>query len=388
MPITLQQEEQGSGCCSIGPGTKPSRSAKQAVEFVDGAEADYEHSEKDETKYLSKAQVDKLRKSRYAMVGAHSAVQICSWNKKAIKQEGVCYKQKFYGIECANCAQMSPSVLWCNENCVFCWRPMEWMRNKNLDEIEVDGPDKIISGTIKQRQKLLTGFGGIPNLNMARFEKAQMPTHWAISLSGEPTLYPKICELIAEIKKLPSTKSIFLVTNAQKTDVFEKMVTNPDFLPTQLYVSLDAPDEEQFKKINRSVHQDGWQRLQDSMKVISGLQTRKVVRVTLMKNINDDESKIKQWSGLVWSMKPEFLEIKSYMHIGDSRSRLSRDNMPTFEEIENWSKKFSEISGYVYKDFSRPSRIALLVRPDLKDKNTKLKFSREELGLNGEGIDF
>src|SRR3989344_2870651 len=217
MPIVLEAVEHNDecGCHSHEANPLPAQ-----VQEFDGAEMNYGHSEKDETKFLSKEQVEKLKKSKYAMVGSHSAVQICSWNKKAIRQEGVCYKQKFYGIECASCAQMSPSVLWCNENCVFCWRPMEWMRNVNLEDIEVDEPAKIIAGTVVQRQKLLTGFGGLASVNKARYERSKMPTHWAISLSGEPTLYPKICELIAEIRSLPATKSVFLVTNAQKTDVF------------------------------------------------------------------------------------------------------------------------------------------------------------------------
>ena len=376
MPIELQVIEDVHSQTSCGP------------QEYDGAESEYEHSAKDETKFLSEKQVEKLKKSKYALVGSHSAVQICSWNKKSIKQQGACYKQKFYGIECDRCAQMSPTVLWCNENCVFCWRPMEWMRNVNLEDVEVDEPKKIIQGTIKQRQKLLTGFGGLPDLNKKRFDRAQLPSHWAISLSGEPTLYPKICELIAEIKKLPTTKSIFLVTNAQKTDVFEKMLTNQEFLPTQLYVSLDAPNEEHFNSVNRASHKNGWQRLLNSMEVISKLDTRKVVRLTLIKGINDDTQYLKEWSDVIWKMKPEFLEIKSYMHIGDSRSRLSRENMPTYDEIKDWSEKFAQASGYIFKDFSKPSRITLLVRPDLKDKNTKLEFARKEMGLSGEGIDF
>ncbi|MCR4336070.1 MAG: 4-demethylwyosine synthase TYW1, partial [archaeon] len=315
-------------------------------------------------------------------------VQICSWNKKAIKQEGVCYKQKFYGIECNACAQMSPTVLWCNENCIFCWRPMEWMRNVNLDETDIDEPKKIIQGTIKQRQKLLTGFGGIEGINLKHFKKAQMPSHWAISLSGEPTLYPKICELIAEIKELPSTKSVFLVTNAQKTEVFEKMATDSKYLPNQLYVSLDAPNEEMFNDVNRASHKDGWQRLMNSLKVISKLNTRKVVRITLIKGLNDNEEYLEKWGEVVKKISPEFVEIKSYMHLGESRSRLSKENSPLFEEIESWAKKFCKVSGYIYKDFSKPSRISLLVRPDLKDKNTKLEFARKELGIEGEGIDF
>ena len=342
----------------------------------------------EETKFLSEKQVAKLRKSRYAIVGSHSGVQICSWNKKAVRQEGVCYKQKFYGIECDACAQMSPAILWCNENCVFCWRPMEWMRNSNLDELDVDEPDKIISGTVEQRKKLLSGFGGLDSVNKKRLGKSMEPSHWAISLSGEPTLYPKICELIAEIKSKPQTKSVFLVTNAQKPAVFQKMALDKNFLPTQLYVSLDAPDKGMFDKVNRAAHKGAWEILQESLALISKLETRKVIRITLIKGINDNQGFLKQWSDVVWTMKPEFLEIKSYMHLGDSRQRLARENMPDFEEIKQWSEAFAKQSGYIVKDFSRPSRIMLLVRPDLKDKNTKLKWAREAMGIKGEGIDF
>ena len=406
MPITLEVVEADSagsahkdcGCHAESHAEEAGENAGEAV--FDGAETGYEQGPRnevpahgktgarDETKFLSQKQVEKLQRAKYAMVGSHSAVQICSWNKKSIKQEGACYKQKFYGIECDRCAQMSPTVLWCNENCVFCWRPMEWMRSVNLEDVEVDGPEKIIEGTIKQRQKLLVGYKGLEGLNMNRFEHAQLPSHWAISLSGEPTLYPKICELIAEIRKLPATKSVFLVTNAQKTEVFEKMAANPEYCPTQLYVSLDAPNEEQFNKVNRASHKNGWQRLLKSMEVISELPVRKVVRLTLIKGLNDDIAFLRQWSETIWKMKPEFLEIKSYMHIGDSRSRLNRENMPTYDEIKDWTEKFCAVSGYVFKDFSKPSRITLSVRPDLKDKNTKLEFARNEMGIKGEGIDF
>ncbi|MFH1391519.1 MAG: 4-demethylwyosine synthase TYW1 [Candidatus Diapherotrites archaeon] len=341
-----------------------------------------------ETKLLSQKQVDKLKNAQYGLVGSHSAVQICSWNKKAIRQEGVCYKQKFYGVECDACAQMSPTVLWCNENCIFCWRPMEWMRDLSLDEVDIDSPKEIIEGTIKQRKMLLTGFGGLEGINLERFKEAQLPSHWAISLSGEPTLYPKICELIDEIKSLPSTKSVFLVTNAQKTEVFEKMATDSKYCPSQLYVSLDAPNKEIFNKVNRATDKNGWQNLLNSLEVISKLPVRKVVRLTLIKGLNDDEKYLQLWSDVISKMNPEFVEIKSYMHLGESRQRLKEENMPLFEEIEEWSKNFCKVSGYVYKDFSKPSRITLLVRPDLKDKNTKLKFARKELGIDEKGIDF
>jgi len=351
-------------------------------------ENDYIHSEKEETKYLSKTQVEKLKGAKYALIGSHSGVQICSWNKKALKQEGVCYKQKFYGVECEKCAQMSPTVMWCNENCIFCWRPMEWMRDQNLEELELDEPSKIIKGTIVQRKKLLIGYKGYEGMDLKKLEGAFVPSHWAISLSGEPTIYPKIGELIAELKALPETKSVFLVTNAQKTEVFEKMGSKPEFLPSQLYVSLDAPNEEMFKKVNRAIAKDGWQKLMNSLEVISKLKTRKLVRITLIKDLNDSQEYLKEWAEVVNKMKPEFVEVKSYMHLGASRERLTRENMPQFDEIKEWSDKFAEASGYVLKDSCVPSRITLLVRPDLKDRNTKFKFARDALGIKEKGIDF
>ena len=126
----------------------------------------------------------------------------------------------------------------------------------------------------------------------------------------------------------------------------------------------------------------------NSLEVISNLDTRKVLRITLIKGLNDDTKHLEKWSELIWKMKPEFLEIKSYMHIGASRSRLSRENMPTYDEINDWSQKFADVSGYFVKDFSKPSRITLSVRPDLKDRNTKLEWARNEMGIKGEGIDF
>ncbi|MDO8634418.1 MAG: 4-demethylwyosine synthase TYW1 [archaeon] len=324
--------------------------------------------------------VKQLKHKRYGIVGNHSAVQICTYNKEAIKggEKHACYKQKFYGIDCHRCAQVSPSVMWCNENCVFCWRPMEFMKDVNLDNKVIDEPAEIIKGAIKERQKLLTGLGGLPMLDKERFAEAQLPSHWAISLSGEPTLYPKICEMIAEIKALPSTKSVFLVTNAQLPDVFRKMAANQSFWPTQLYVSLDAPNEEMFKKINRSIYKDGWKRLNESLGIIGPLATRKIIRMTIIRGVNDQPEHYADWTRIIKQANPDFVEVKSYMHIGMSRQRLSRGHMLSHEEVRAFSNGLNEQLGYIFKDESERGRITLLVRQDYKDKSTFLDFANSK----------
>ena len=71
---------------------------------------------------------EEIRKSmvrqHYKIIGNHSAVKICTWLKKSMRDEGFCYKQKFYGIQSHRCLQMTPWIL-CPNRCLFCWRIIE-----------------------------------------------------------------------------------------------------------------------------------------------------------------------------------------------------------------------------------------------------------------------
>ncbi len=135
-----------------------------------------------------------MKKQQYAIVGYHSTVHICRWTKKSIIDEGVCYKEQFYGINTHKCCQMSP-WLTCQNQCLHCWRPMELDIKLNG---KIDKPKKIIEGCIQAQRKLLTGFGGNKKTNQKKYKEAQNPSQFAISLIGEPTLYPKLVELIKE----------------------------------------------------------------------------------------------------------------------------------------------------------------------------------------------
>ena len=85
--------------------------------------------------------------------------------------------------------------------------------------------------------------------------------HCALSLVGEPIMYPHINELInlLHAKKISS----FLVTNAQFPD--EIRVLQP---VTQLYVSVDAGTKESLKKIDRPLFRDFWERYLDSLRAL------------------------------------------------------------------------------------------------------------------------
>ena len=99
-----------------------------------------------------------LQKQHYEIIGKneHSGVQICRWTKKSLRDEGVCYKEKFYGIKSHLCCQMTSS-LWCPNKCIHCWRAIEFTTGKKIPG-RVDSPSEIIDGCIEAQRKLLQGF--------------------------------------------------------------------------------------------------------------------------------------------------------------------------------------------------------------------------------------
>ncbi len=307
----------------------------------------------------------------YGLVLNHSGVQICSWNKKALRNQGVCYKQIFYGIDCHRCAQMSPSLVWCQQNCIFCWRQMEWMKKIKMKKSEVDDPIKIIEETVKQRKKLIVGIKGAYDSNKKLFDEAYelFPSHWAISLSGEPTIYPRLNELINLLKERKEVRSVFLVTNGQEPNHLLRL-SKSNSLPTQLYLSLDAPNKELFDKINKSLYKNGWARLNKTLKLMSKFNCRRVIRFTLIKGLNDDEKYLKEYAKLFEMSKTDFIEVKAYMFLGLSRQRLKIENMPYHEDVINFSNKLAKfLKNYSIINEHSPSRIVLFKRNDSKYEN-------------------
>jgi tRNA wybutosine-synthesizing protein 1 len=287
-----------------------------------------------------------LQKQHYAIVGKNSAVQICRWTKKSIKDEGVCYKEKFYGIKSHGCCQMTP-WLGCPNKCIHCWRDVEMTLGNKLGK-DTDSPKKIIDGCIEAQRKLLQGFNidknsrkkQLSKANMKKFAEAQEPMQFAISLSGEPTLYEKIGELIEELRKRGKTS--FLVTNGLYSEKLKELLKKKQ-LPTQLYVSVNSPNKEEYNKFHKSSMKEAWKKLNQTLELLPllGKKTRTVFRMNLVLDLNMKKEHTKEYALLIKKSKPLFIEVKGYMAVGFARHRLGYERMPKFEDILNFSKLLS-----------------------------------------------
>ena len=288
----------------------------------------------------------------------HSAVEICSWTKKAIKQGRFCYKNRFYGIETHRCMQISQAAAWCTSRCVYCWRPNEYFM-PGADVLgNVDPPWTTMEKLRDLRRQLLSGFWGDPQADKELLREAVEPSHVTFSLSGEPLLYPYVPESIEYVREAWNVKSVFVVTAGlvpESVKRFEEMRIWPD----QFYLSLTAPNEEIYRKVSRPLLLDYWERLHKTMRILRRAPVRRVARITLIRGLNDVRHS--QWAELVERMDAHFIEVKAYMYLGRSRVRLTEYNMPEHEKIVMFSRGLLDhLPDYEFFDEDSSSRVTLI----------------------------
>jgi tRNA wybutosine-synthesizing protein 1 len=318
----------------------------------------------------SKEIINQMKKQGYRFVGDHAAVKICRWTKKSMKNQGVCYKEKFYGIKSHLCCQMTP-WLGCPNSCVHCWRAIELDFNKLINRDKIKTPKEIIAGCIKAQRKLLLGYKNHKVTNMKKYNEAQEPMQFAISLSGEPTVYEKLGDLIEELRK--KGKTSFLVTNGLYPEKIKEIAKKKQ-LPTQLYVSVNTPNKELYIKFHRSSKKDAWERLNETLNLMSGLGCRTVFRMNLVRDLNMAEGYIREYAKLIKKAKPRFIEVKGFMSVGFARQRLGYERMPTDKEMLNFVKKLAKETGLKLLDKHDFSR-AYVLGKDKKD----LKIKKSEV---------
>ena len=88
------------------------------------------------------------------------------------------------------CMETTPSLA-CANKCVFCWRhhsnPVgtEW-------KWAMDEPELILEGALENHYKMIKQMKGVPGVLPERYQEGFQVKHCALSLVGEPIMYPEI----------------------------------------------------------------------------------------------------------------------------------------------------------------------------------------------------
>ncbi len=315
-----------------------------------------------------------MKRQGYRFVGRHSAVKLCNYTTSSLKGGTTCYKNQFYGIRSWRCLQSAPT-LGCDLACRFCWRiiPEEVGINWNeLNMNEWDDPKEIVDGLIDAQRALLTGYKGNEKVDKKRLEEANDPAHVTFSLTGEPLFYPKMNDLIEEFHK--RKMSTFLVTNGTLPEALKKLKT----LPTQLYVSVQAPNKEIYEKVTRPKIQHAWENFLEFLDIFSKLSgTRKVFRLTLIKGLNMVDAK--GYAELIRRGSPDYVEVKGFVFVGGARNPsrgLGYDMMPKKDDIISFAEEIAKESGYILTDYHRPSNVALLSKNEETASKRIISFEK------------
>ena len=154
--------------------------------------------------------------------------------------------------------------------------------------------------------------------------------------------------------------STFLVTNAQYPEQIR------DLKPvTQLYCSLDAPEQQMLKEVDKPLFADYWERLNKSLEYLSQKKLRTCIRLTMVKGIND--TMFDKYAEMIQKGNPDFIEVKSYMHVGPSRERLDKENMPLHEEIVTYCKELAKyLPDHEIVSEHIPSRVIMFAKKKYK----------------------
>ena len=323
-----------------------------------------------------------LRRQGYHIVGKHSAVKRCKWYRESLLDNGECYKARFYGIKSHLCMQSTPSLQFCTQSCLFCWRIMEdeletkdgkaekaHSRETPDSTFDWDSPETVLDGLIREQKRFAEGYKGNPKANKKKVEEAFSPKLLTLSLAGEPTIYPYLGELIALAHKRGFLT--FLVTNGTLPERLESLKS----LPTQLYVSFDASNKMMYDKTCRPAHKGLWDKYMQTLKFISSVKgkTRTVLRMTLVKGYNFEDAD--GYAELIKIAQPDYVEVKSFVFVGGARNEkrgLALANMITMDEIREFAKRLAELTDYKYTDEHIPSRVALLCRDETAVRKRKI----------------
>jgi len=308
-----------------------------------------------------KRKIGIVERAGYRIVGPHkhSAVKICHYTKQDIRGKDVCYKCKFYGISSSRCLQLTPVEFFCSMNCKFCWRNLGYIMPP--ENFPWDSPDEILDDAIRAQRELLMGFWG-SDVDKEKMAKAMEPKHVAISLSGEPCLYPYLPEFIDNIIK-KRDMTAYIVTNGAHPEMVRKLIGHQ---PTNLYISVYGPDAETYQKTCMPNIPNPFPKVMESLSLMKQFSCRTVMRFTMTKDFNFKEPEA--YSKIISMAQPQCVEVKGYMNVGGARARLTAGNMPTHNEIIKFAEAIEKNTDYRIMNQKANSRVVLLQRRDMNLK--------------------
>ena len=182
---------------------------------------------------------------------------------------------------------LSPGKKQCNFDCLYC----ELEGAKTVDKMdEYPSVENIIN-------EIKNSFEIHPKIDVI-----------TLTANGEPTLYPKLDELINEINKIKVNTKILILSNG--STIYKKNIFNTLLKIDTVKLSLDCVSEKYFKKLDRTNSSVEIEKIVPAMCEFSK-QTKNdlVLEVLFVKDLNDKEDEISLLYKSVLQINPKRIDI-------------------------------------------------------------------------------
>ena len=253
---------------------------------------------------------------------------------------------------------LSPSKKQCNFDCLYC----ELEGAKTVDKMD-EFPS--VKDIIKEIQN---SFSNHPKIDVL-----------TLTCNGEPTLYPKLNELIDEINKIKGNTKTLILSNGStiyKEDIF-KTLLKIDIVK----LSLDCVSEKCFKKLDRVNSSVETQKIVPAMVDFSKQTINDLVlEILFVKDLNDNEAEISLLYDAVTKINPKRVDIGTI-----DRPPAYAVKPVTYEFLEKVANKFENINvNIVYKNrpasiqaFDENEIISMLKRRPLTNEDIENMFDNQ-----------
>lgn len=182
---------------------------------------------------------------------------------------------------------LSPSSKQCNFDCLYC-------------ELE---PAKTVSKmtTYPSVQEVITEVS-------KSFEKHPDIDVITLTANGEPTLYPKLDELIDEINKIKGKAKTLILSNG--STIYDESVFNTLLKLDTVKLSLDCVSQNCFKKLDRIHENIDIEKIVESMiKFSQKTKNQFVLEILFVKDLNDKDEEIELLYDAVRRINPSRVDI-------------------------------------------------------------------------------
>jgi len=246
---------------------------------------------------------------------------------------------------------LSPSKKQCNFDCLYC----ELEGAKTVDKMDTYPSVQEIIKAVKE--------------SFLKHPKIDVIT---ITCNGEPTLYPKLDELVDEINKIKNQTKTLILSNGStiyKEEVFKTLLK----IDT-VKLSLDCVSEKCFKKLDRQNSSVEIEKIVPAMCEFSK-ETKNdlVLEVLFVKDLNDKEEELELLYKSIVSINPKRVDIGTI-----DRPPAYEVKPVSYDFLEYVATKFQNINvNIVYKN--RPKLIQSYNKEEIISMLKRRPLTKEDI---------